>query len=339
MEGKTHRPYSRDVRERVVDMYFQDEKTMAEISATFHGKPCIKTVSRIISQYMEDGTDGLSLQGQRGRVRPRRKMDDTVKQLLVDVIERLETSRLRDIAAELCCVAGAEPGFYGATDVCRTLSEIGYSRVRVQSRPYEADPVAQQEWVDWCRSSGIAHSDWVFLDEVFVDSQVTNAKYAWVPQGYRSKVRSLTVRGRRYTTIAAMSYKGIIAAWTFEGPADADAFKQFIANHLTDKMKAWPQEHSVLIMDDCRSHDKTWLAEWATFVGCRAHFLPPYSPDLNPMVKVFGIVKQYLRANADDLRQLPGPVAIALALDDASQGQKCANFILNTPGRPYSLVA
>ena len=64
------------------------------------------------------------------------------------------------------------------------------------------------------------------------DNRITNAKYAWVPRGYESKVSSLFVRGKRYTTIAVMSAKGVIAASTFEGPADADAFKTFITNHL-----------------------------------------------------------------------------------------------------------
>jgi transposase len=106
----------------------------------------------------------------------------------------------------------------------------------------------------------------------------------------------------------------------------------------TPKMNAWPNEHSVLVMDNCRIHDKPWLYEWADWIGAGVEFIPPYSPQFNPIEKVFGIVEHYLKTHAHDLRDITAVEAIGLALDDASVGNKCKNFILNTPGQPYSFL-
>lgn len=64
------------------------------------------------------------------------------------------------------------------------------------------------------------------------DSRVTNATHAWVPRGKQSKTRSLFWRGQRYTTIAAISHKGVVACMTLPGSATGDIFQGFIANQV-----------------------------------------------------------------------------------------------------------
>ncbi len=60
--------------------------------------------------------------------------NDSAKQLLSDVADRYETSRLVDLASALNKEAGAEPGFYTVLDVHRALREMGFIRVRVTNR-------------------------------------------------------------------------------------------------------------------------------------------------------------------------------------------------------------
>ena len=162
---------------------------MQEIADMFSGHPCVRTVSRIIEAFVMEGAPSFKLQGQEGRLRPSRKMDDSAKQLLSDVADRYETSRLVDLASALCEEAGAEPGFYTALDVHRALHEMGMVRVRVTNRSYEANPDLQQQWVDYCCQPGIALGDWFFLDEVYVVSRVPTCATTGVRAGCRTKVR------------------------------------------------------------------------------------------------------------------------------------------------------
>lgn len=104
-------------------------------------------------------------------------------------------------------------------------------------------------------------------------------------------------------------------------------------------MGSWPGEHSVLVMDNCRIHKKDWLIEVVGLCNARAKFIPPYSPEYNPIEKLFGVTKRYLRHNAVELSDVPADVAIGLALDVCGSARNCKQWIVNAPGNPYGLGA
>lgn len=62
-------------------------------------------------------------------------------------------------------------------------------------------------------------------------------------------------------------------------------------------MNPYPYPNSVLIMDNCSIHHGGRVAELAKARGVRLLYLPPYSPDFNPIEKAFGILKAHLRRN------------------------------------------
>jgi transposase len=104
-----------------------------------------------------------------------------------------------------------------------------------------------------------------------------------------------------------------------EGAYDADSFNRFIRD-LMPYMNPWPQPRSVLVMDNCSIHHGPEVAALCAeryvsfhalffvlkakpcYSGVRLYYLPPYSPDLNPIEESFAYLKAYLRRNGSSFR-------------------------------------
>jgi len=94
------------------------------------------------------------------------------------------------------------------------------------------------------------------------------------------------------TTLGAMSVRGIIAAMTIEEATDADIFLAFVQQVLCPALRPgdW------VVMDNLSSHKVADVRQSIEKVGAQLLYLPPYSPDLNPIEKAWAKLKQLLRA-------------------------------------------
>lgn len=116
------------------------------------------------------------------------------------------------------------------------------------------------------------------------------------------------VRGERYSIIAALTLDGYITQHIVPGSLDGEEFFDFTTQDLMSlifycfeitskvilqlpKMNPYPQDCSVLIIDNCAIHKSAALCEIVEGVGRRLAFLPPYSPDLNPIEESFSLCK------------------------------------------------
>ena len=70
-----------------------------------------------------------------------------------------------------------------------------------------------------------------------------------------------------------------------------DDFRQFVAEDLLPKLR----KGSVVIMDNLRIHKMEWLEEMITSRGARVEYLPPYSPDMNPIEMMWSVIKSFVR--------------------------------------------
>ena len=64
-------------------------------------------------------------------------------------------------------------------------------------------------------------------------------------------------------------------------------------------MNPFPQKNSVLVMDNAQIHHDEFLVSFIESIGCKILFLPPYSPDLNPIETAFSSIKSWLKKNRD----------------------------------------
>ncbi len=96
------------------------------------------------------------------------------------------------------------------------------------------------------------------------------------------------------TLIAALGVTGVRCSTVVDGPINGDVFEAFIEQVLVPELRPG----DVVIMDNLSSHKRLRVSELIESAGARLVFLPPYSPDLNPIELIFAKVKQLLRSLA-----------------------------------------
>ena len=96
------------------------------------------------------------------------------------------------------------------------------------------------------------------------------------------------------TLIAGMRLEGPCAPWLFEGPLNGEMFLAWVQQGLAPTL----QEGDVVIMDNLATHKIRGIVEAIEAAGARLLYLPPYSPDFNPIEKMWSKIKQSLRSQA-----------------------------------------
>lgn len=131
----------------------------------------------------------------------------------------------------------------------------------------------------------------VFLDESGVSTQMTR-RFGRARGGRR--VHESTPEGswKMLTVLGAMSLGGMIATMTVEAATDAEIFLAYLDHVLCPALKPG----DVVVMDNLSSHKVAGVRERIETVGAECLYLPPYSPDLNPIEKAWSKLKELLRS-------------------------------------------
>lgn len=150
----------------------------------------------------------------------------------------------------------------------------------------------------------------IFLDESGVTTSMTRL-YARCSDG--SRIHEATPGGhwKIMTILGAMSVHGIQAAMHIEEATDGDIFRAYVEQVLCPTL----HPGDVVIMDNLSVHKVPGVEEAIQKCGAEVIYLPPYSPDLNPIEKAWSKVKQHLRSVRARCKQdLETAIAEALAL-------------------------
>jgi len=159
----------------------------------------------------------------------------------------------------------------------------------------------------------------IFLDEAGANTAMTRA-HGRAPKGQRVVGEAPQGHWRMTTMVAAIRLAGLSAALLFEGATDAEAFATFVEQVLVPALRAG----DVVVMDNLSSHKGQRVQRAIEAAGAYVLFLPPYSPDFNPIEKVWSKVKALLRAAAR--RTVEGLwEAISAALLQVTPAE-CRNF-------------
>jgi transposase len=118
------------------------------------------------------------------------------------------------------------------------------------------------------------------------------------PRGER--LRMAVPHGRRKTTtlIAGLRLDGMVAPMVLDGPINGDWFEAYVSQILLPTLRPG----DVVIMDNLSSHKRASVQEMIEAKGARLRFLPPYSPDFNPIEMAFSKLKALLRRAVDGAR-------------------------------------
>ena len=183
--------------------------------------------------------------------------------------------------------------------LCRLLATYGFTRKKVQR-------VALQRRVD-LRGSYMA-SVYTFSIEMFVFIDETGSKlkdmlraYGYALCGSRAVRHQLEVRGQNITTLAAISTEGLLAIDITSSKVNAEIFLDFLRGSLIPELCPFDgyNPRSIIIMDNCSIHRVQEVTDLLNSVGVLSFFLPPYSPDYNPIELAFSYIKHYLREHED----------------------------------------
>ena len=131
----------------------------------------------------------------------------------------------------------------------------------------------------------------IFLDESGVTTSMTRL-YARGMGGRRIHEATPGGHWKIMTILGAMSLNGMIATMTIEEPTDTDIFLAYVEHLLYPVLKPG----DVVVMDNLSAHKAPAVREWIEKAGAEVLYLPPYSPDLNPIEKAWAKLKQLLRA-------------------------------------------
>jgi transposase len=155
----------------------------------------------------------------------------------------------------------------------------------------------------------VAHRRFLFIDESSAKTNMTRL-YGRAPRGIRVYDSIPNGRWETTTMIAAVGRNGPQAPWVLEGALDGDAFLVYVEKVLVPTL----EPTDIVVMDNLSVHKNPAARAAILQAGAAIWDLPPYSPDLNPIEKMWSKVKACLRkAKARDPETLCQAVGNALA--------------------------
>ncbi len=148
----------------------------------------------------------------------------------------------------------------------------------------------------------------IFVDETGCNIDMIR-RYGRAPKGERVFDKVPRNTPENLSLVCALAPEGVIASMELEGAINGEAFKLYVEHCLVPQLR----KDDVVIMDNNRTHDSEAVSALIEGVGAHMIFLPPYSPDFNPIEQCFSKMKQSLRsAGARTRRKLHNAIVKAL---------------------------
>ena len=141
---------------------------------------------------------------------------------------------------------------------------------------------------------GLDPADLVFIDETWAKTNMTRTR-GYAPKGQR--LVDAAPHGHWHTTtfVGALTARGFIAPLVIDGAVNGELFLAYVERVLVPELRPG----QVVVMDNLGSHKLAGVRRAVERAGCRVLYLPPYSPDLNPIELAFAKLKALLRAAAE----------------------------------------
>lgn len=274
------KPYSTDLRERILHAYEQGETSPSKLAALFQVSR--DTIRRYLVRFQTMGTiepephggGRTALIGLEDVARLAEIVgenpDDTVAQMSEKYAKRFGTS-------------------ISKSSMQRALARFGLSSKKKslisveQTRP---DVIARRKKY-WDDVAPVPPEKIVFLDETGSNRGMTK-RTAWAPVGCRAVDLVPGNKGKNVTLIGAVRVNGPVAMRTMEAALNKESFTSYIRSALVPSL----EPGDVVVMDNLQVHYDVRATEAIEKAGAFVYFLPPYSPDMNPIELVWNALKR-----------------------------------------------
>ena len=163
----------------------------------------------------------------------------------------------------------------------------------------------------------------VFIDETWIKTNMVPLR-GWAPKGQRLCGFAPQGRWRTLTFLGALRWDGLTAPCIFDGPINGQCFRAYVEQLLLPALRPG----DIVVLDNLGSHKGQAVRRAVRAAGAHLFFLPPYSPDLNPIEQVFAKLKHLIRKAAP--RTVEATWRKAGELLDTFSPAECANYLRNS---------
>ena len=167
----------------------------------------------------------------------------------------------------------------------------------------------------------------MFIDETWAKTNMAPLR-GWGPRGQKLIGKAPHGRWRTLTFLAALRHDRIDAPCVIDGPVNGDSFLAYVEQFLVPKLIPG----DIVVMDNLGSHKRQAVRKAIRAAGAKLFFLPPYSPDLNPIEQVFAKLKHLLRKAQQ--RSVEATWKCVGTLLDQFPPSECANYLRNSGYAP-----
>ncbi|WP_092573512.1 IS630 family transposase [Rhizobium lusitanum] len=146
----------------------------------------------------------------------------------------------------------------------------------------------RQRWRSW--QTGLDPRRLVFIDETWIRTNMAPLR-GWGPRGKRLRGFAPHGRWRTLTFLGALRCDRLTAPCVFDGPINGQCFRAYVEQQLLPVI----EPGDIVVMDNLGSHKSVAIRQMIRNAGARLWYLPPYSPDLNPIEQAFAKIKHWMR--------------------------------------------
>lgn len=145
-------------------------------------------------------------------------------------------------------------------------------------------------------------------------------RYGRMPRGVRLVEKTPCGRWKTTTFLGALRATGFVAPLTVDGAINGPTFLAWVEQHLAPTLRPG----DVVVLDNLSSHKVAGVREAVEATGAELRYLPPYSPDLNPIELAFSKFKKLLRDGAERTAEKLGTLCGRVL--DAFSEDECRNY-------------
>jgi transposase len=297
------RPYSEDLRQRVLDAVDYGDGSLRQLALRF--RVSLSFIQRLLRHRRRTGS--LRPKPHGGGRHPALDQDglDRLRRLVAEQPDAT-LQELRQRLGARCSLAA----------ISRALKKLGLHRKKKVPHAQERDtPETRAKRRAFRREiSGVDPRRLVFVDESGADTAMTRT-YGRAPAGERVQ-GAVPGHWDSVTLICGLRLSGVTAPVVFRGATDTATFRSYVEQMLVPELR----RGDVVIWDNLQPHKARAVVDAVAGAGARVVPLPPSSPDMTPIEEMFSKVKGALRSAAarttDAITEAVGPALHDVSLQD-----------------------
>lgn len=305
--------YSSDLRWRAVVLYFFQGMPISDVSVLLGiSKTAIKDWTKMFK-------DTGCIDAQVGRISPPRYPDEVLL-FIRDYISSHPCFIFDELQECLIPMFPTQTNFSVPT-LCRCLkNDLLITRKLITKKARESQPLEREEFLLRIQPFLLYPEQLIFLDETSKDGRSAFRLHAWSQRGTPAIVSLPFSRGTRISALAAFSYSGF-SSWSYtKGTFTRFSFYEAFINHILPTINPYPMPNSIVVIDNAKIHMFKEFQDAIFSKGALLFFLPPYSPQLNPIEFAFALVKKFIQKNCNLAFSHCPAECIFLALKNVASG-------------------